>query len=92
MLSALDQLSSHIHDLKFGDLLQALMDRGLNERAKKYENEVTVECFLRGVDNPLELTIRDIIRIYTTIPDPMFGVGWDNAYRGPAYYGRNRSV
>ncbi len=89
MLSALEQLPSHIHNLKFSDLLHALRERGLNEKANRYESDVVVECILRGVSSPLELTIKEVIDLYLTIPDPTFSDGWDNAYRGKAYYGRH---
>lgn len=89
MSSALEQLPSHVHDLKFADLLLALKERGLDERADKYEAAVMVEAFLHGIGDPLELTIGELARLFTIKPDPMFSVGWDHAYRGKAYYGRN---
>ena len=85
MLSALERLSSRTLDIKFSDLLHLLRERGLDEKADRYESEVVVEAFLREVENPLELTVRDIINLYTTAPDPMFHSGWDHAYRGKAY-------
>lgn len=92
MSSALAQLSSRMYDLKFGDLLQALRDRGLDARADLYEAAILVECFLHEIDSPLELTIRDIVELHMT-PDPGFSAGWDHAYRGRAkgraYYGRD---
>ena len=89
MLSALEQLPSHIQNLKFSDLLHALRERGLDERADKYEGAVAVECFLHGIDNPLELTISDLAQLFTVTPDPAFSAGWDNAWKGKAYGGRN---
>jgi len=85
----LEQLPSHIQSLKFSDLLHALRERGLDERADKYEAAVVVECFLHGVDNPSELTIKDLTQLFTVTPDPTFSAGWDNAWKGKAYGGRN---
>jgi len=81
-------LSSHIQNLKFGDLLLALRERGLDERADKYEGAVAVECFLHGIDSPLELTIKDLAQLFTA-PNPLFSAGWDNAWKGKAYHGRD---
>ena len=88
MSFALEQLTSHTLNLKFGDLLQALRELGLDEKADRYESEVVVEAFLREIDSPLELTVKDIILLYESAPDPALTVGWDHAYRGKAYYGR----
>ena len=89
MSSALEQLSSHACDLKFGDLLLALKERGLDERADKYEAAVMVEAFLHGISDPSELTIKEVARLFAFRFDPAFSKGWDHAYRGKAYYGRN---
>ncbi len=88
MLSALEQLMSLTRDLKFGDLLLALRERGLDERADKYEAAVVVEAFLNGVGDPFELTVAEVARLFVVKSDPMFSDGWDHAYRGKAYYGR----
>jgi len=85
----LEQLPSHIQSLKFSDLLHALRDRGLDERADKYEAAVAVECFLYGIDKPLELTVKEVAQLFVVAPDPMFSAGWDNAWKGKAYGGRN---
>ena len=89
MLSALEQLPSHMSDLKFGDLLLALRKRGLDERADKYEIAVAVEAVLSGFGDPLELTISEVAQLFVVPNDPTFADGWDHAYRGKAYYGRS---
>ena len=89
MLSVLEQLQSRTSDLKFGDLLIALRERGLDERADKYEIAVTVEAVLNGVGDPTELTIAEVAQLFVVKPDPTFADGWNHAYRGKAYYGRS---
>ncbi len=88
MLSALEQLSSHTRSLPFGELLRILREHGHPVRARRYEDEVTIEGLLSGIDNPLELTIEEVVKLFITAEDKELSRGWDNAFRGTEFYGR----
>lgn len=80
MLSASETPQS-LTSRRFGEFLEILRSRGLNEKAELYESAVSVECFLHGIDNPMDLTVNEAIRVFSIRPDP---AGWDNTYWGKA--------
>ncbi len=80
MLSASETPPS-LTNRRFSEFLEILRSRGLDERAELYEAAVSVECFLNGIDNPMDLTVNEAIRVFSARPDP---AGWDNTYWGKA--------
>ncbi|MBA7540128.1 hypothetical protein ES705_32422 [subsurface metagenome] len=71
----------------FGDFLEILRSRGLNEKADLYETVLNVEGFIQNVDNPLNLTVEEAIGVLEK-PDeallPPIPAGWDNFSWGRA--------
>ena len=74
----------------FGDFLEILKSRGLNEKADLYETVLNVESFIHNVDDPLSLTVEEMIEILEK-PDeallPPIPAGWDNFSWGSAVRG-----
>lgn len=85
-MSASEQSKSLIHR-KFGDFLEILRSRGLDEKAELYETVLSVECFLQDIDDPMNLTVEETISLIEkpeTLPTLPVPSGWSNFYWGKA--------
>lgn len=62
--SSASEPSPSLIQCSFGDFLEILRTRGLDEKADSYLTIVTVECLLRqGTQDPLDLLLEDAIHI-----------------------------
>lgn len=71
----------------FGDFLEILRSRGLNEKADLYETVLNVESFIHNVDDPLKLTVDEAIGVLEKLDEvllPPIPAGWDNFSWGRA--------
>jgi len=79
--------TSRLLTCKLSDFLEILRSRGLNEKADLYETVLNVEGFIQNIDDPLGLTVEEMLTILEK-PDesPMLSVpaGWDNFSWGSA--------
>jgi len=77
------QAQSQLLTLNFGEFLTLLRSKGYNEQADNYTIMAAMECVLRGIDNPLPLTVKKVLAMFEEPPkDP----GWDTSVPGRAAY------
>lgn len=79
--------ASKLLTCRLSDFLEILRSRGLNEKADLYETVLNVECFIQDIDDPLNLTVEEMIETLGR-PDeaPVLPIpaGWDNFAWGRA--------
>lgn len=75
--------SSQLLTLNFGEYLALIRSRGHGEKADEYMLMAAIECVLRGIANPLPLTVKEVLAMFEEPPtDP----GWDTSVPGRAAY------
>jgi len=59
----------------------------LEKKADIYEVALNVECFIHGIDNPLSITVEEMIALLARPDEPLglpIPAGWDNFHYGRA--------
>ena len=80
MLSA-SEMSPSLTFKRVGDFLEILRGRGLNKKAALYETVLNVECFIHEIDDPLNLTVGEMMELLEKPDEPItppIPAGWDN--------------
>lgn len=81
-MSSASELSSLL-TLNFGEYLALLRAKGYNEKADNYTLNAAIECMLRGIDDPLTLTVKQVLAMFQELPTEP---GWDTFVWGRAAF------
>jgi len=82
-MSSASALSASLTQLNFGEYLALLRAKGYNEKADNYTLNAAIECVLRGIDDPLTLTVKQVLAMFEELPTEP---GWDTFVWGRAAF------